>query len=184
MSIISKESWDKLSEGEKEKTRKYYSEFVNLAENGIDEEERIVNYHLKVAFEVWLGKENLQPEPKIKVWEDVEKKGLVHADTGSTYLLDIDKKHYTKELALKALATLQIAKLIELGYGGMVTKDEWGDNNCRKYTIDYYPQDKRRFVAADYCIGEYKFIAFHTTEQRDEFMSHESNRRLVQQYYI
>lgn len=126
------------------------------------------------------GKDVLE-EKQIKTWDNVEKKGLVHADTGATYLLDIDKNHYSKELALKALATLQIAKLIELSYGGMVSEEEWVDDSEEKYVITCSYKGE---IGFEYSLYDRFFIAFHTPEQREEFMSHESNRKLVEQYYM
>lgn len=180
MSIISKETWDKFTEEEKEKTRKYYSEFVYLAENGIDEEERIVNSHLKVEFEMWLGKENLQPESKIKTWEDIEKEypeHFGHSNTPNPML--IPSQELRDKLLTKSIATYKIATLIELGYGGMITNEEWRNDEW-KYAITC---NEGGLLIEKSC-HKRMFIAFHTPEQREEFMSYESNRKLVEQYYM
>lgn len=133
------------------------------------------------------GSHNLNPKPKIRTWEDVEK---LHEDY---YYIGGNTSDVSDALKLKAIATLKIAKLIELGYGGMVTEEEWRNLDIPKYWIEYHPtcqDEKYKFQIS--CDGhgeaelatEKRFIAFHTPEQREEFMSHSENVELVKQYHM
>ena len=63
-----------------------------------------------------------------------------------------------------------------------MTKEEWEDEDIEKYVVKWCTPDKHPYNS---CETRHKyFIAFHTSEQRKEFMSHESNRKLVKQYYM
>ena len=74
MSIISKETFEKFSEEEKSEFRKLYNEistdYQNAKEQGYGEE-RVEIFEKLVQLEDYFGKENLQPEPKIKTWKNV-----------------------------------------------------------------------------------------------------------------
>lgn len=179
MAIISQETFDKFTEEEKKKIREDYSKFTNLSENGIDTEERIANFHLRMKMKEYFGIENLQPEPKIRTWEDVVKQYPHFKD-------DIDKLEHDilygwNKLSEKLIASYKITKLIELGYGGMVTNEEWKDMEVKKYCIT---REKGKIDSDGYWVDRYFFIAFHTREQRKEFMSYPENQELVKQYYM
>ena len=149
---------------------------------------------MKIIEELF-GSHNLNPKPKTpktpktpKIWEDVEKEypkiltDFQELNVEITCCCGIENK-----IGNKMLATAKIAKLIDLGYGGMVSEEEWKDLNIPKYCIIYHPtcQDERLKFDDDEEIPTKKhFIAFHTPEQRKEFMSYESNRQLVQQYFM
>lgn len=170
MAIISQETWDKFTEEEKEDIRHLY--------NGL---ETMQDRNTEGVMNSLFGKENLQPKPEIKTWKDVKEEYMLRADTGTSYIIDMDKNFYSEKLALKALATLQIAKLIELGYGGMVTEEEWKDNNIEKYCV-YSTAGKIHYDGFN--TYDCRFVAFHTSEQRKEFMSYPENVKLVEQYYM
>lgn len=181
MAIISQESFEKLTEEEKKKIRKIYKDMKDEPSLAYANE-----YAEKCEWlETYFGKENLQPKPKIKTWKDMKEEYMLNADTGTSYIIDMDKKFYSKKLALKSLATLQIAKLIELGYGGMITDEEWKDGSNLKYCIIYSPAHNDSKINIIGCSGAIKhFIAFHTKQQAKEFMSYSENRKLVEQYYM
>ena len=63
-------------------------------------------------------------------------------------------------------------------YGGAITNEEWSDTNIRKETIERF--DERIFCEESYTA--YFFLAFHTKEQRDEFL--EKNEQLVKDYLM
>lgn len=164
MSVISKETWDNMSNKEKEEILRHYR-----AVKAIDNIEYITIY------ETLFGKENLQP--KIRTWIDVLNQTDIHDFV-------INHPDCDNKLKLKLEAIYKISKLIELGYGGMVTEKEWKDDTVRKecivpcdvidglkLTTHYYPSDKR-------------FIAFHTKEQAEEFVYYSENEQLIQQYYM
>lgn len=174
MAIISKETFEKFSEEEKEIVRQAYKRWLYAYnKEGIE-------LAIHEEYEELFGKENLQPEPKIKTWKDMKEEYMLRADAGASYIIDMDKKFYSEKLALKALATLQIAKLIELGYGGMITDEEWKNEDIRKFSIIRFEKE------LSYGEGRsvYEFISFHTPEQREKFLSYPENKKLVEQYYM
>lgn len=168
MSIISKETWDNLPEEEKEKLRQNYSE-------DYDAETRVI-------LEDIFGKENLQPEPKIKTWEDVLTHNLVNpliVRESAGHAEDV----CGEKIGNKVESTLKIAALIELGYGGMVSDEEWLNEENPKYVIKCTTDIKPRLYN-DEVYDDIQFVAFHTDKQRNEFMSYPENVKLVEQYYM
>ena len=107
-------------------------------------------------------------EDKIKIWDDVER---LHGQSAFNYSQRLEKKIY---------ATIKIARLIELAYGGEVTNEEWESDK-----VIYYIQ---LYTDASYDVDRtsqayYEFVAFHTEEQAKEFLSHPENVQLLDDYY-
>ena len=86
--------------------------------------------------------------------------------------LFIDEKH-----AKSALAMSQISQLIPY-YGGVITDTEWNNSNVRKYVIT---RRNNSIVSESFNII-YHLLAFHTREQRDEFLK--NNKQLVMDYFM
>lgn len=178
MSIISKETFDRFSEEEKKKIRELYkieleySSTINWSKTRVENMENI------------FGKENLQPEPIIKTWEDVErvypniKEEVDSLNRSITNCLVFDNK-----IDAKLKAIIKIQKLIELGYGGVVSKEEWLNEENPKSVIKCTTDIKPRLYN-DTVYDDIQFVAFHTDKQRNEFMSYPENRTLVEQYYM
>lgn len=82
----------------------------------------------------------------------------------------------TEKYAKSALAMAQISQLMPY-YGGEITNEEWG-NSSSKYIIDKY--DNR--INISFHRNAYYFLAFHTSEQRDEFLK--NNKQLVKDYLM
>lgn len=167
MSIISQVTWDNLiPKEEKDKIRRVYSEAKSTGTRN------------PLEYEFLFGKRNLQPKSKIKNWMDV----LNQTDTHDFVIghPDCDNK-----LKLKLEATYKIAKLIELGYGGMVTNEEWEERineGTGFYTIVYSPLYKSFHKRIESCNKQ--FIAFHTSKQAEEFMAYPENVKLLNQYNL
>ena len=83
----------------------------------------------------------------------------------------------TEKHAKSALAMAQISQLIPY-YGGKITNDEWKDSSIRKYIIFR----KMSYVGRCEAYSNYEFLAFHTAEQRDEFLK--NNEQLVKDYLM
>lgn len=83
----------------------------------------------------------------------------------------------TEKHAKSALAMAQISQLIPY-YGGKITNDEWEDCSIRKYIIFR----KMSYVGRCEAYSNYEFLAFHTAEQRDEFLK--NNEQLVKDYLM
>ena len=184
MAIISQESFDKFTEEEKAKIRGIYKDMkddVSLA--------HAHEYAEKCEWlEDYFGKENLQPEPKIKTWKDVKDKSDSAFQTSLNLKYACDGNMDNK-LSMKIKATYKIAKIIELGYGGVITDEEWEDNTCIKYYVVLEINKGRNRIKepsihCDYEADEKHFIAFHTEQQAEEFMSYPENVKLVEQYYM
>ena len=80
--------------------------------------------------------------------------------------------------AKSALALAQISQLIPY-YGGEVTNEEWM-NNERKFAIVVYNGELKPFTH----VNNKVLIAFHTEQQRTEFMSFPENVQLVKDFYM
>ena len=83
----------------------------------------------------------------------------------------------TKKEAKSALAMSQISQLMPY-YGGAITEEEWLDAEMRKFVI--YRICNRVFFDPTYTF--YKYLAFHTEEQRDSF--YKNNEQLVKEYLM
>ena len=82
----------------------------------------------------------------------------------------------TEKHAKSALAMAQISQLMPY-YGGEITNEEW-ENSSPKYIIDRYGN----MINITFHTNAYYFLAFHTKEQRDEFLK--NNEQLVKDYLM
>ena len=85
--------------------------------------------------------------------------------------LFIDEKH-----AKSALAMAQISQLIPY-YGGVITDTEWNSN-----VIKYVITRRNNSIVPESFTIIYHLLAFHTREQRDEFLK--NNKQLVMDYFM
>lgn len=184
MSIISQETWDNMSNKEKEKLRSDYDDLVYLSEHGTDEFIKTESLKTIKEYERLFGKENLQPKPNIKTWKDLEKEHLEYFKSHNTPSpMFISSQELRDKLLNKSIATYKIATLIELGYGGIITDEEWEERineGTGFYTIVYSPLYKSFHKRVESCNKQ--FIAFHTSKQAEEFMSYPENVKLLEQY--
>ena len=188
---IDRELQDKLWHGLSEETQAEYREKYkfHLADSKRDPKDNFGGgYDLTVLrsetiieeLVTMFGEHNLDPKPQIKTWEDVEKEypkiltDFQELNVEITCCCGIENK-----IGNKMLATAKIAKLIDLGYGGIMSKEEWENADTRKFSIGRFEGNLA------YAEGrrDYEFVSFHTPEQRQEFWSHESNRKLVELYH-
>lgn len=132
-----------------------------------------------------------EQKPKVpKTWNELVKQGqsklLGIATIGDMYInVTIaagNKRETFKETLIEksALALLKIHQLIEVGYGGNITKEEWDDDNIIKYTIKSCCND----IVSCSTDEIFSHIAFHTERQRDEFLSYPENLQLVKDFYM
>lgn len=78
-----------------------------------------------------------------------------------------------------ALALLKIHQLIEVGYGGNVTRSDYIDIHKKAWGIDY-DFLRNDFHPSTIC---YSLVAFHTEEQAKEFLSYPENIQLLKDYF-
>ena len=83
----------------------------------------------------------------------------------------------TEKEAKSSLAMSQISQLMPY-YGGAITDEEWSDSDTTKYAIARH----KGTSIYDNTIFCYHFLAFHTEEQRDDFLEH--NYELVKNYLM
>lgn len=122
---------------------------------------------------------------KFPTWEDLGNISGVFIGAGSEFFEDSciptsnnnRNVFLTEKHAKSALAMAQISQLIPY-YGGKITNDEWKDSSIRKYIIFR----KMSYVGRCEAYSNYEFLAFHTAEQRDEFLK--NNEQLVKDYLM
>lgn len=123
-----------------------------------------------------------KPTPK---WEDLKRiSGCYIADNciirpASNIIANGENKNVflTEKHAKSALAMAQISQLIPF-YGGEITDEEWKDSDMKKYVITRDGNEIRS--VANYT--RHEFLAFHASEQRDEFLK--NNEQLVKDYLM
>lgn len=81
-----------------------------------------------------------------------------------------------------ALALLKIHQLIEVGYGGNITNEEWNDSIIEKFII--YPIKDGFGIDHRFKLRAFRHIAFHTKEQAKEFLSYPENVQLIKDFYM
>lgn len=87
----------------------------------------------------------------------------------------------TKKQAKSMYAMAQLSQIIQNDwrFGGPITDGEWLNHNVDKWVIDRY---ENQIYTDTYKICNFRFLAFHTKEQRDLFI--EENVDLIRQYYM
>lgn len=127
-------------------------------------------------------------KPKYPKWEELERisgyyiKGGCNISELNEFNVH-DSKHFNKNVFLtekhakSALAMAQISQLMPY-YGGEITDEEWKDINITKMVI----MRKDNAVKKEFSFSMYETLAFHTKEQRDEFLK--NNEQLVKNYLM
>lgn len=84
----------------------------------------------------------------------------------------------SEKVAKSMLAMAMISQLMPY-YGGEITKEEWDNGNMPKYPIK---RINCSILSHENCRDTYHFLAFHTEEQREEFLKY--NEQLVKDYLM
>lgn len=141
------------------------STFANICFKKIEQEVR--------TWEDLIGKDR----PKTQVWVSSTDCEIV-VDKISSKILKSDRFEFIDEKHAKsALAMAQISQLIP-HYGGIITDEEWADNGILKYVIYRTSGD----ITLNCNICAHDLLAFHTEEQRNNFLKY--NERLVKDYLM
>lgn len=165
--------WDDLNEESKESHRQFYKAYKDYKTESI-------HYHVCRQLEKTFGIHNLVPRSQIRTWEDVEKKyPNIKSETNTLNYHISTCIAFDDKIDKKLISTYQIAKLIDLGYGGMISREEWENKGIDKYCIERVDGGLVYTRSTVYC-----FVAFHTPEQRERFWAYETNRELVEQYFM
>lgn len=129
-----------------------------------------------------------EQKPKTpKTWSKIKDKNiyyfkvcndLIELESSATVLSPIEKS---------ALALLKIHQLIEVGYGGNVTNEEWRNSKLIKVIIS---RQELKEIGEDTpftkLLTQFTFshIAFHTKEQAEEFLKYPENVQLLKDYFM
>lgn len=114
-----------------------------------------------------------------RTWSELLKSS--NYEVVGTVSLDINGEDYLQNdspIEKSALALLKIHQLIEVGYGGNISRDEW-DNSEWKYIIVC---DPGFHITSTY--SSIHTIAFHTREQAEEFLSYPENVQLLRDHFM
>ena len=132
----------------------------------------------KKILENTFGKDNLS---YIRTWKDIELRNDydIQVSFGKCGF-DVSASRTDEKLINKLVATLKIAKLISLGYGGMITDKDWEKDDW-KYTVNIYNTNE---ISFDKTCHQRSFIAFKTEEYRTAFFSYQANIELVRDYFM
>ena len=136
-------------------------------------------------------KENNHKTPKTwsELWDNKQNIGLA-AGVGVDYIAYGNRESETlakTSIEKSALALLKIHQLIEVGYGGNVTKEEDLNSKILKYYIGYYFGDSVNNKKAKFNIytglTKHSPIRFRTKEEAEEFLSYTENVQLLKDYF-
>lgn len=113
-----------------------------------------------------------------KTWSDIKEEKRFQ---GNACIVANKEALIETPIIKSANAFLKIYQLIEIGYGGNVTNEEW--NGINSYVSIQYYTNKHDI---DICLNTYNKtnIAFHTKEQAKEFLSYPENVQLLKDYFM
>lgn len=138
--------------------------------------------------ELLFGKENLILEPQIRTWDDLVKAGKAYV-FGEVITEDVklDDTFNETPAEKKALATLKIAQLIDVAYGGMVSTQEQIKIKDTFYHIvvcgrGQTHNEGQLFVDCFIGCDEPNLLCFHTRKQAEDFLKY--NEQLIKDYYM
>lgn len=172
--------WEDFNQKEQQHIKKLY-------QNAVQANDTLQVLVYQMAFGSKVFEEN-----KIKTWDDFLKEFHKGEDWNPKHeLSDLFLYGISDKVKRKMIATAKLSKLIEFGYGGMVSEEEWKNEEWYKCVVlpssqeeflSLYEEDGFSFID----VRQYQdkqFIAFHTHDQREEFMSYPENVKLVKEYY-
>lgn len=174
------EKTDFLSPGSNEKVV-YFStiyssgkkEFIRIDETdygmGSEEDCRKATYNEISEFKEALTKESVSNPKARKVLKEVFNKEVETVIRTYQDLIDNNK------IISGYFISSADSKIIK--YGGAITDEEWKDGSTTKYTISRF-----KYTLEGLSFNTYYFLAFHTKEQRDNFLKY--NEQLVKDYLM
>ena len=129
-------------------------------------------------------------KPLIKRWRDdysksisgyvIDNNSIIHKRSNITNGDSNYNLFATEKQAKFALAIARISQIMtnDPRFGGVVTDEEWKDASMIKHSIEREEGNIKKTTSITY----YKFLAFHTREQRELFL--EENEDLVKDYLM
>lgn len=125
----------------------------------------------------WAGN---RPDKEAKVWSDLE---YCNVEVFAA-IKQLESNGPVEPICKSALALLKISELIEAGYGGNVTNEEWAnsDGNNLIYVPFYHPIEKEFQCFGIFGLHRKSLIAFHTHKQITKFLKYPQNQQLLKDY--
>ena len=129
------------------------------------------------------------PKKVVRTWDDLIGKEIKGSfiDSETSIIFHVDNQKVTgesekqifasKRHAKSALAMAQISQLMPY-YGSEITDKEWEDKYVDKYC--FFRDGENIRLSTNTTV--YRFLAFHTEEQRDDFLKY--NKQLVKDYLM
>ena len=116
-----------------------------------------------------------------KTWSEIKKEERFQGNA----VIVVNKEELIETPIIKsANALLKIHQLIDIGYGGNVTDEEWDIQNT-KYTIRPFHYTTHYFdIITTTYYPDKCHIAFHTMEQAEEFLKYPENIQLLKDYFM
>lgn len=138
--------------------------------------------------EIQIVRKEEKKEPVIRTYQDLIDNGIeIKGFWINGFEINSFKGHledyYCEDVAASekvAKSMLAMAKISQLMpyYGGEVTDKEWNDGNITKFVIERIKNE----INTDYYNNSFHFLAFHTAEQRGNFLKY--NKQLVKDYLM
>lgn len=97
---------------------------------------------------------------------------------GKAQCKEINKNTATSEKVARSMLAMAMISQLMPYYGGEITDEEWANDNILKYRIVRVGSYIRALKSTTSC----SFLAFHTEEQRDNFLKY--NYELVKDYLM
>lgn len=139
--------------------------------------------------EIQIVKKEEKKEPVIKTYQDlIDNKikisgywinGSSHLEQYQQCIPTEDERNLaTSEKITKSMLAMAMISQLMPYYGGAITDEEWRNNLMIKYAIE---RVRNKIVIGSY-YNNFCFLAFHTIEQRDNFLKY--NEQLVKDYLM
>lgn len=146
-------------------------------------------YEVQIVKKEEEDKEN-KKDTKIRTYKDlinnkIEVKGyyitnISNINDANGFANDSNKNIALSEKVAKSMLAMAMISQLMPYYGGEITDEEWNDNyKSSKYVIT---KQGNNCIDVNEYFARYHFLAFHTAEQRDEFLKY--NEQLVKDYLM
>ena len=140
--------------------------------------------------EIKIVKKEEKEEPIIKTFEDlisnkikisgyfISSQNAIIKENGSCDASEIIKDVASSYKVAKSMLAMAIISQLISFYGREITDKEWEDRRFPKFVIG----KKQNLIYSDINYTDYCFLAFHTSDQRDDFLKY--NEQLVKDYLM
>lgn len=139
--------------------------------------------------EVKIVKKEEKKEPRIRTYQDLIDNSIYLNGYAILSTSDIindklwasssSKKLALSEKVAKSMRAMAMISQLMPYYGEAITDEEWDTDDIKKYTIS---RESNNISSSCIYYNMYHFLAFHTQEQRDNFLKY--NEQLVKDYLM